>query len=110
MQAQAKAMNSTWSTARGGGAVCVRFQCTNKCPTKGEELNDLVTNSVKEIRKTDKRLKSKDKNNFVLEEEQEIFNFEDLNIGEERYNASRKRRNKAKYQKKEQNQNKNYIR
>ena len=81
VQAQTKAMKSTWSTARGGGVVCVRFQGTKKRLAEGKELNDLVTNTVKEILKTNKCLKAKDENDSGSEEEQENFNFEDLKIG-----------------------------
>ena len=46
MMAQAKATKSIWSTARGGGADLVKFQCTKKRPSKAKELNDLVSNAV----------------------------------------------------------------
>ena len=51
-------MKSTWLAVCGGRAGRVRFQGTNKRPAKGEELNDLVTRSVKEILKPNKRVKS----------------------------------------------------
>ena len=47
IQAQAKSMNSAWSTACDSGARGVRFQGANKPPAEGEDLNDLVTNAVK---------------------------------------------------------------
>ena len=46
MMAQAKATKSIWSTACGGGADLVKFQCTKKRPSKAKELNDLVSNAV----------------------------------------------------------------
>ena len=83
MQAQAKAIKSTWSAACGNGSGCIRFQGTNKRPDEGEELNALVTSAVKEILKSNKRVKSKAENDSGSEEEQEKFNSEDLKIGEE---------------------------
>ena len=59
MLAQAKPMKSTWSTARGGGAGCVRFQGDKKRSAEGEELNDLVANAVKSVLNTNKRKNSK---------------------------------------------------
>ena len=57
MMAQAKAMKSTWSTTRGGGADRVRFQGAKKRPAEDEELNYPVSNAVKEVlkKKTSKR-------------------------------------------------------
>ena len=57
MQSQAKAPKLTCLTARGNIEGFVKFQGTNKYPYKGEELNSLVTNAVKEILKTNKCLK-----------------------------------------------------
>ena len=45
--AQAKAMNSTWLTACGGGAGRVSFQGAKKRPAEGKKLNSLVAKSVK---------------------------------------------------------------
>ena len=81
VQSEVKAMKLSWLTARGSGAGCVRFQGTMKRPAKGEELNALVTNALKEIIKSNRRLKYKAEKNSGSEEEQERFNFEDLNIG-----------------------------
>ena len=74
-------MKLTWSPACGGGSVRVRFQGDKKLPSKGEELNTLVINAVKEILKYNKCVKAKDEHDSGSEEEQENFNFEDLNIG-----------------------------
>ena len=52
MLEQTKAMKSTWLTARGDGAVRVRFQGTKKSLAKGEELNALVANAVKAVLNT----------------------------------------------------------
>ena len=57
MPAQAKAMKSTWLTASVVGAGNMRFHGTKKHLAKGEELNDLVTNAVKDILKPNKRVK-----------------------------------------------------
>ena len=54
-----RAMKSTWLTARGGGAVSVRFQGAKKRPGEGEELHALVSNAVKEVLKSNKRLNAK---------------------------------------------------
>ena len=79
---QAKAMNSTCSTACGGGAGRVRFQGAKKFPDKGEDLNALVYNKLKEVLKTNKHLKAKASSDSVSEDEHENFNFETLNIRE----------------------------
>ena len=47
VQSEVKAMKLTWLTARGSGAGRVRFQGTKNCPTEGQELNDIVANTVK---------------------------------------------------------------
>ena len=44
---EVKAMKLSWLTARGSGARRVRFQGTKNCPAKGQELNDIVANTVK---------------------------------------------------------------
>ena len=54
MLEQAKAMKSTWLTARGGGAGRVRFQGDKKRPAEGKELSALVANAVKEVLTTNK--------------------------------------------------------
>ena len=51
MLSQAKAMKSTWSTARGSGTGRIRFQGAKKRPTKGEQLNALIANTLKELKK-----------------------------------------------------------
>ena len=80
--AQTKAMNLTWSTAHGGGAGRVRFQGAKKLPSKGKELNDLVTNAVKSVLTTNKSLKSKASSDSGSEDEQEQFYLQTLKIGE----------------------------
>ena len=70
MQAQSKAMKSTWLTARGGGAGHVRFQGAKKRPAEGEDMNDLVTNAVKEVLKSKKRVKYNAEHKSGSEEEQ----------------------------------------
>ena len=57
-------MKSSWLAAHGGRAGRVKSQGTNKRPAKDEELNDLVTRSVKEILKPNKSVKSKAENDF----------------------------------------------
>ena len=54
MLAQSKGMKSTWSTARGSGAGCVKFQGDKKRPAKGNDLNALVVNTVKLVLKLNK--------------------------------------------------------
>ena len=49
MQAQAKAMSSTWSISRGGGGGRVQFQGTKKHPAEGQKLNTIVVDVVKYI-------------------------------------------------------------
>ena len=83
MMAQAKAMKSTWLTARRVYTGCVRFQDNKKRLAKVKELNALVANAVKEALKYNERLKSKDSSDSRKEENQEHFNFETLKIGEE---------------------------
>ena len=51
MQEQSKAMKLTWSTDCGSGACYVRFQGAKKRPAKGQELNALLVNVVKEVLK-----------------------------------------------------------
>ena len=80
---QSKAMKSTWSTARGGGAGRVRSQVAKKCPTKGKEPNDLVANAVKAFLKPNKQNRDKDSSDSGSEDEQEHYNFEILKIGGE---------------------------
>ena len=46
---QSKSMKSNSSTARGGSTGRVKFQGTRKRPAKGEELNTLVSDAVKEV-------------------------------------------------------------
>ena len=82
-------------TARGGGAGSVRFQGTKKRPAEGEYLNTLVTNAVKGNLKYNIYIKYKAEHGSSSEEYQENFNFEDLNIGEEWYNAHRNQENEA---------------
>ena len=79
--AQAKATKLTWSTASGSRAGHVRLQSVKKCLAKGEDLNALVTNEVKEVMKKNKFLNAKAANYFGSEDEQENFKFEDLKIG-----------------------------
>ena len=83
MLAQSKAMKSTCSTARGGGAGLVRFQGAKKRPAEGKDLNYLVSNAVKEVLKNNKILKAKASNYSRSKNEQDCFNFKTLNIGEE---------------------------
>ena len=47
MLSQAKAMKSTWLTARGGGAGHMGLQGAKKCPAEGGEQNSIVVNKVK---------------------------------------------------------------
>ena len=54
-----------------------------KGPSKGEDLNTLVTISVKYFLKPNKCVKVKAEHDSSSYKEKEIFNFEDLNIGEE---------------------------
>ena len=49
---------------------------------KNEELNSLVINAVKEILKSNKRVKARAKHNSGAEEDNDNLNFENLNIGE----------------------------
>ena len=82
MIAQSKTMKSTWPTARGGGAGRVRFQGAKKSLAKGEKLNALVPNTVKEVLKNNKRLKVKASSDSGSEDDQENFNFYTLKITE----------------------------
>ena len=70
MLAQAKSMNSTWSTACNGGAGRVRFQGAKKRPAKGETLNSLVENVVKSVLKPNKRKRAKASSESRSEDEQ----------------------------------------
>ena len=56
--AQSKSMKSTCLTTRGIGVGRVRFQGAKKLPVKGEELSDLVDNTLKAVLKPNKRKKS----------------------------------------------------
>ena len=80
---QSKAMKSTWSTARGGGAGRVRSQVAKKRPTKGKELNALVANAVKAVLNTKKCKNAKESRDSGSEDKQEHFNFDTLKIGED---------------------------
>ena len=80
MLAQAKAMRSTWSTARRGGAGRVRFQGAKKRPYEDEELNALIDNAVKVVLTTKTFKKAKDSSDSVSEDYQEHFNFKTLKI------------------------------
>ena len=93
IMAQTKVMKSTWSTACGRGAGRVRFQGAKKRPAEGKELNGLVSNSVKEVLKSNKRLKSKASSDSGSEDEQDKFNFKTLNNGEEWQTARTPRSN-----------------
>ena len=73
--AQVKAMKSTWSTDRCRGACRIRFQGAKKRLDKGEELNALVSNKVKEVLKSNKLLNSKASNESISEDKKEHFNF-----------------------------------
>ena len=81
MMEQSKAMKLTWLTACWGGAGCIRFQGAKKHPAKGEDLNALVSNSVKLVPITNKRLKAKASSDSRSEDKQYHFNFETLKIG-----------------------------
>ena len=59
MQAQAKARNSTWLTAHGGGSGCMQLQGAKKRLFEGKELNALVTNAVKKFIKSNNRVNFK---------------------------------------------------
>ena len=83
MLAQAKSMNSTWSTACDGGAGRVRFQGAKKRPAKVETLNYLVENAVKSVLKPNKRKRAKASSESGSEDEQKHYIFETLNIGGE---------------------------
>ena len=93
--AQSKAMKLTWSTNISGGEVSVRFQGAKKRPAKGEELNSLVSNAVKEVCKINKILKAKASRDSGSEDEQENFNFDTPKIGEERRKTRSPRSNAA---------------
>ena len=75
IQAQAKAMNLTWSTSCGGGAGCVWFQGAKKGLTKGQYLNALVAIAISEATKQNKHEKATDTHDSVLEDDPENFNF-----------------------------------
>ena len=62
MQAQAKAMRSTCLAAHSGIAGRARFHVTNNSPAEGKELNNFVTNAVKEIIKSNNLVKAKAEN------------------------------------------------
>ena len=83
MQAQAKHMKSTCSTACGSGSVHVRFQGTKKRLEKSKELNDLFSNMVREVLKENNCAKSTSTHDSGSEEDMENFNFENISIGEE---------------------------
>ena len=89
-------MKSTWLTAHGSGVGRLRLQGNKKCLYKGQELNDLVANAVKEVLKANKHEKYKAANDSGLEEEPDKFNVENFIIGEELNNASGKRKNESK--------------
>ena len=83
MMAQAKAMKSTWLTARSDGAGCVRFQGAKKRPAEGEEMNSLVDNAVRSFLTTNTFKKAKASSDSGSENKQEKFKFETPNIGGE---------------------------
>ena len=58
MQAKAKDMKSTWLTVNRGRAGHVWFKGAKKRPAEGQYLNALVANTVKEILKSNKHVKS----------------------------------------------------
>ena len=87
MLEQAKAMKSTWSIARGGGAGRVRFQGAKKRPSEGKELNYLVANAVKAVLTAKKHDKAKASSESGSEDDQEHFNFKTLKIGGEMTNT-----------------------
>ena len=93
--AQAKAMNSTWLTACGGGAVRVKFQGAKKRLDEGKDINALVANALKSVLKINKRKKSKASSESVSEHEQDHLNFRTLKIGEELPTARMPRSNDA---------------
>ena len=68
MQAKSKAMKSNCTTAYCVRAGCARFHGAKKRPVEGEDLNALVTNAVKEIIKTNKRLNPKALNDSISKE------------------------------------------
>ena len=67
MQEQTKAIMLTWSTTSGGRAGCVRFQVAKKRSADGEDLNELMTNVVKEVLKENKHTKDTATHNYGLE-------------------------------------------
>ena len=76
----------------------MRFQGAKKRPAKVKELNYIVTITVEEVLKSNKRVKYKAEHDYVLKEYQENFNFENPNIGQELYNVLRKRENEVEVQ------------
>ena len=83
MQAQTKDTKPTWLTAPGGRAGCMQLQGIKKRLSKGQEMNALVENALKEVIKQKKRTKAAAAHNSVSEKYSEKINFETLSIGEE---------------------------
>ena len=78
MQAQSNSVKLTWFTARGGREGCVWFASAKKCSAEGENLDYLISNTVTQVLK--KNVKAKATNDYILEDDQEKFNFKILNI------------------------------
>ena len=81
MQAQAKSMNLTWSTASVSGACCIRFQGAKNCPAEVQELNSLLANVVQWVLNQNKRAKTVATHDCVSEGDPENFNLKSLSIG-----------------------------
>ena len=69
MQAQSKATKSACYNTHGGGAVHVQFQGNKMHMAKGQGLNVLLDNAVKEVIKQNKPAKATDVHKSGLEEE-----------------------------------------
>ena len=82
MQAQAKFMKWTWSTARGSGAGRVQFQGAEKRLAEGQEMDNLVVNAIQQVLKTNKYEKDTAAHGSVLEESPANFHFKNLSIGQ----------------------------
>ena len=76
----------------------MRFQGAKKRLYKVQDLNAIVTRTLQQVLKQNKRSKAMYKHNAILEEERENFNPKNLSIGEESDQAISKRRNKAELQ------------
>ena len=80
MQAQSKAINSTFSTSRCSGSGHVRSQGAPKRPAEGQEMNALMDSAVLEVLEQKIFTKAAATHDSGLEDDLECFNLEKLSI------------------------------